>query len=103
MADQIATVSKQRLKSRLATLSLDDVCAVERAVCVQLVSFPAAPSLVTWASLVGHFRSSLSSFLPGQRGVATFPSIEVAHVFDEVRDLARHLPEDYRRIDPGVE
>ena len=36
MADQIATVSKQRLKSKLATLSLDDVRAVERAICVQL-------------------------------------------------------------------
>jgi mRNA interferase MazF len=36
MADQIATVSKQRLKSRLATLSLDDVRAVERSICVQL-------------------------------------------------------------------
>ena len=36
MADQIATVSKQRLKSRVATLSLDDICAVERAVRVQL-------------------------------------------------------------------
>jgi len=36
MADQIATVSKQRLKSRLAALSLDDMHAVERAICVQL-------------------------------------------------------------------
>ena len=36
MADQIATVSKQRLKSRLATLSPDDVRAVERAMRVQL-------------------------------------------------------------------
>jgi mRNA interferase MazF len=36
MADQIATVSKQRLKSRLATLSLDDIRAVERAIRVQL-------------------------------------------------------------------
>jgi len=36
MADQIATVSKRRLKSKLATLSLDDVRAVERAICVQL-------------------------------------------------------------------
>ena len=36
MADQIATVSKQRLKSRLATLSLDDVRAIERAIRVQL-------------------------------------------------------------------
>jgi mRNA interferase MazF len=40
MADQIATVSKQRLKSRLATLSLDDVRAVERAICVQLGLLP---------------------------------------------------------------
>jgi mRNA interferase MazF len=36
MADQIATVSKQRLKSRLATLSPDDIRAVERAMRVQL-------------------------------------------------------------------
>ena len=36
MADQIATVSKQRLKSRVATLSLDDIRAVERAIRVQL-------------------------------------------------------------------
>jgi len=36
MADQIATVSKERLKSRLATLSLDDMYAVERAIRIQL-------------------------------------------------------------------
>ena len=36
MADQIATVSKQRLKSRLATLAPDDIRAVERAMRVQL-------------------------------------------------------------------
>jgi mRNA interferase MazF len=36
MADQIATVSKRRLKSRSATLSLDDIRAVERAIRVQL-------------------------------------------------------------------
>src|SRR5664279_15628 len=36
MADQIATVSKQRLKSRLATLSPDDVRAIEQAIRVQL-------------------------------------------------------------------
>jgi mRNA-degrading endonuclease toxin of MazEF toxin-antitoxin module len=36
MADQIVTVSKQRLKSRLAALSLDDMRAVERAISVQL-------------------------------------------------------------------
>ena len=36
MADQIATVGKQRLKSKLATLSLDDVRAIERAIRVQL-------------------------------------------------------------------
>jgi hypothetical protein len=35
MADQIATVGK-RLKSKLATLSLDDVRAIERAIRVQL-------------------------------------------------------------------
>jgi mRNA interferase MazF len=36
MADQIATVSKQRLKTRITTLSRDDVQAVERAIAVQL-------------------------------------------------------------------
>jgi mRNA interferase MazF len=36
MADQIATVSKHRLNSTLAALSLDDVRSVERAICVQL-------------------------------------------------------------------
>ena len=36
MADQIATVSKQRLKSRLATLSPDDVRAIEQAIRIQL-------------------------------------------------------------------
>jgi mRNA interferase MazF len=40
MADQIATVSKQRLKSRVATLSLDDIRAVERAIRVQLGLVP---------------------------------------------------------------
>jgi hypothetical protein len=33
---QIATVGKQRLKSKLATLSPDDVRAIERAICIQL-------------------------------------------------------------------
>jgi hypothetical protein len=36
MADRIATVGKRRLKSKLATLSLDDVRSAERAVCIQL-------------------------------------------------------------------
>ena len=36
MADQIATVAKRRLKSRIATLSLEDLRAVERAIQVQL-------------------------------------------------------------------
>ena len=36
MADQIVTVSKRRLKSRLAALSLEDIRAVERAIRVQL-------------------------------------------------------------------
>jgi hypothetical protein len=36
MADQIATFDEQRLKSRPATLSHDDICAVERAICVEL-------------------------------------------------------------------
>jgi mRNA interferase MazF len=36
MADQIATVSKQRLKERLGKLTADDIKAVERAIKVQL-------------------------------------------------------------------
>ncbi len=36
MADQIATVSKIRLKSRIASLAREDLGAVERAVQVQL-------------------------------------------------------------------
>ena len=36
MADQIATASKQRLKSRLGQLSREDLAAVERAVRLQL-------------------------------------------------------------------
>ena len=36
MADQIATVSNQRLKSQLGILSLGDMRAVERAISVQL-------------------------------------------------------------------
>lgn len=41
MADQIATVSKQRLRSRLDTLALSDLQAVERAIRVQLGLSPA--------------------------------------------------------------
>jgi mRNA interferase MazF len=36
MADQIATVSKQRLKSKLGTLSRGDMLSVERAIRLQL-------------------------------------------------------------------
>ena len=36
MADQIATASKERLRSRLSTLSRNDLTAVERAMRVQL-------------------------------------------------------------------
>jgi mRNA interferase MazF len=36
MADQIATVSKQRLRARIGVLSADDMRAVERAINVQL-------------------------------------------------------------------
>jgi mRNA interferase MazF len=36
MADQIATISKQRLKSKLGTLSPDDMHSVERALRIQL-------------------------------------------------------------------
>jgi mRNA interferase MazF len=41
MADQIATVGKRRLKPKLATLSRDDIRAVERAIAVQLGLSPA--------------------------------------------------------------
>jgi mRNA interferase MazF len=36
MADQIATISKLRLKDRLGRLSHVDMAAVERAICLQL-------------------------------------------------------------------
>ena len=36
MADQVSTISKQRLREYLGKLSRDDMVAVERAVCVQL-------------------------------------------------------------------
>jgi mRNA interferase MazF len=36
MADQIATVSKQRLKERLGRLTREDMKAIERAITVQL-------------------------------------------------------------------
>ena len=36
MADQIATVSKQRLRERLGRISAEDLTAVGRAICVQL-------------------------------------------------------------------
>jgi mRNA-degrading endonuclease toxin of MazEF toxin-antitoxin module len=36
MADQIATVSKQRLKSKLGDLDRDDMSRIERAIRVQL-------------------------------------------------------------------
>lgn len=36
IADQIATVSKQRLKERLGRLTVDDMRLVERAMLVQL-------------------------------------------------------------------
>ncbi|MCC7167540.1 MAG: type II toxin-antitoxin system PemK/MazF family toxin [Rhodospirillales bacterium] len=36
MADQIATVSKVRLKERIGTLSTDDLAAIEHAIGVQL-------------------------------------------------------------------
>jgi mRNA interferase MazF len=41
MADQIATVSKQRLKSKLASLPLEDIRAIEEAIRVQLGLLPA--------------------------------------------------------------
>ena len=36
ITSNVKRVSKKRLKSKLATLSLDDIRAVERAICVQL-------------------------------------------------------------------
>jgi mRNA interferase MazF len=45
MADRIATVSKRRLKSRLATLSRDDIRSVERAIALQLDLSLAEPGL----------------------------------------------------------
>jgi mRNA-degrading endonuclease toxin of MazEF toxin-antitoxin module len=36
MADQIATISKLRLKDRFGRLSRVDMTAVERAICLQL-------------------------------------------------------------------
>jgi len=45
MADQIATVSKQRIKSRVGILSQPDMLAVERAIRVQLaLSGPETPA-----------------------------------------------------------
>ena len=41
MADQIATVSKQRLKSKIGTLSGNHMLAVERAILIQLGLPPA--------------------------------------------------------------
>jgi mRNA interferase MazF len=41
MADQIATVSTQRLKSRLATFAQGDIRAVEQAIRIQLGLSPA--------------------------------------------------------------
>jgi mRNA interferase MazF len=36
MADQLSTISKERLRERLGRLERDDIAAVERAICVQL-------------------------------------------------------------------
>lgn len=36
MADQLSTISKQRLRNRGGRLSPDDMMAVERAICLQL-------------------------------------------------------------------
>lgn len=36
MADQMSTVSKERLRERLGRLERDDMAAVERAICLQL-------------------------------------------------------------------
>ncbi|MGE5269039.1 MAG: type II toxin-antitoxin system PemK/MazF family toxin [Thiohalocapsa sp.] len=36
MADQLSTISKQRLRSRIASLGAEEMSAVERAICLQL-------------------------------------------------------------------
>jgi mRNA interferase MazF len=36
MADQLSTISKERLRDRVGRLSPDDMMAVERAICLQL-------------------------------------------------------------------
>jgi mRNA interferase MazF len=36
MADQLSTISKRRLRERVARLNREDIAAVERAICVQL-------------------------------------------------------------------
>src|SRR5260370_37537103 len=36
MADQLSTISKQRLRDRIGRLSPDDMIAVERVICLQL-------------------------------------------------------------------
>jgi mRNA interferase MazF len=36
MADQLTTISKQRLRQRISSLGRSDVTAVERAICLQL-------------------------------------------------------------------
>ena len=36
MADQLSTIGKLRLRTRIARLSDDDIAATERAICVQL-------------------------------------------------------------------
>jgi len=36
MADQLTTISKQRLRERIGSLAENDMAAVERAICVQL-------------------------------------------------------------------
>jgi mRNA interferase MazF len=36
MADQIATISKQRLRERVGRLAAGDIAAVERVICLQL-------------------------------------------------------------------
>ena len=36
MADQLSTISKQRLRDRVARLGPEDMAAIERAICLQL-------------------------------------------------------------------
>ncbi len=63
MADQIATVSKQRLKERLGRLTVDDMRLVERAMLVQLDRWTALMSRPWSIDNVFSNHDSFRSFL----------------------------------------